>query len=97
MFIEWIKNVSNTMDKAYGEAKKFVILEKELKLVIKNKEFMEPILKEEKRRIRPYKMIRDKVITNKNNHFAPKHRERVNDQEILDLGVDLCHLLKVHF
>lgn len=84
------------MEEAYDEARKVVNIERKLKLDKKSKAFVEAILEKEKKRIIPHKVIKDKVITNKNKHFALNHRWGGHGQEITNLAVDLYHLLKVH-
>lgn len=63
-----------------------------LKLGRKNKVIVKAEPEKEKRMISSKKVTQNKVITNKNNCFAPNHSGDVNGQEILKLVVDQFHL-----
>lgn len=62
------------MEEAYGEARKFVNLHRELELGKEGKLVVEAILEKEKRIIILDKVVQDKEVFNKNNRFALNHK-----------------------
>lgn len=75
LFTKLTKIIPYTMDGAYKEAKKFINLERELKLGRKGKLVMKATMEKEKRKISSNKFVQDKVFANNNKRFALNHRK----------------------